>query len=63
MRTETEVVKDWVHFYKASPRGYQANALLAVLRNDGERILGKVLRELQLDKTEALLKAMDKDWI
>jgi hypothetical protein len=24
--------------------------------------LGKVLRELQLDKTEALLKAMDKDW-
>jgi hypothetical protein len=30
--------------------------------NDGEKIAGRVLRELQLDKTLDLLKAMDKDW-
>lgn len=56
------MVRDWIGFYKASPKGYQANALLAVLRNDGERILSKVLRELNLGHTVDLLKAMDKDW-
>lgn len=62
MRSESEVVKDWIAFYKASPKGYQAKALGAVLRNDGEKILNRVLRELQLEKTADLLRAMDKDW-
>jgi hypothetical protein len=57
-----ERVHEWMHYYKAAPKLYQALALLAVLRNDGEKILGRVLRELQLDKTLDLLKAMDKDW-
>jgi hypothetical protein len=55
-------VHEWMHYYKAAPKLYQALALLACLRNDGEKIAGRVLRELQLDKTLDLLKAMDKDW-
>lgn len=62
MRTETDEVRDWVHFYKASPKLYQANALSAVLRSSGEKVLNRVLRELSLEKTVDLLKEMDKDW-
>lgn len=62
MRTETDTVHDWIAYYKASPKLYQALALLAVLRNDGEKVLNRVLRELGLDRTADLLKAMDKDW-
>ena len=59
--SESERVKDWVHFYKASPKLYQALALCAILRNDGEGVLRKVLSELRLADTVDLLKAMDKD--
>lgn len=62
MSSEQDMVQRWVSYYRVSPKGYQAKALGAVLRNDGERILGRVLRELQLEKTVDLLKAMDKDW-
>lgn len=63
MRNESDVVKEWVHFYKASPKSYQANALLAVLRNSGPKVLNRVLQELNLVKTADLLSEMDKDWI
>lgn len=42
-------MREWVGFYKASPAGYQVNALIAVLRNDNEKILAAVLRELGLE--------------
>jgi hypothetical protein len=61
--SETDKVREWVHFYKASPRLYQASALLAVLRSDGEKVLNRVLRELNLEKTTDLLSEMNKDWI
>lgn len=56
------MVRDWVNYYRVSPKGYQAKALGAVLRNSGEKILSRVLQELQLEKTADLLRAMDKDW-
>jgi hypothetical protein len=59
--TETEKVAEWIHFYKASPKGYQANALRAILKNDGEKLLNRVLRELKLEKTVDLLNEMG-DW-
>lgn len=62
MRSENEIVADWVRYYKACPKGYQAKALCAVLRNDGEKVLGRVLRELDLEKTVNLLMGMLKDW-
>jgi hypothetical protein len=61
--TESERVKQWCGFYKASPKLYQAHALLAVLRSDGEKVLNRVLRELSLEKTTDLLSEMNKDWI
>lgn len=56
--TEAERIREWVNWYKVSSPGYQANALLAVLRNDGEGMLRKVLGELGLTDSAALLKAM-----
>ena len=58
--TESERIKEWVSFYKASPPGYQVNALIAVLWNDGEKTLSSVLRELGLEHSLALVKEVGK---
>lgn len=47
-----------MRWYKASSPGYQTNALLAVLKNDGMKMLETVLRELGLQKSSDLLKEM-----
>jgi hypothetical protein len=59
--TESERVREWIAFYKASPSGYQVNALRAVLKNDGSKMLGMVLRELRLERTVDLLSEMNKE--
>lgn len=62
MRTESEVLSDWVIYYKKCPKLYQPLALLAILRGDGPKMLSKVLRELKLEKTADLLSEMERDW-
>lgn len=47
---------DWVRFYKQSPLKYEMNALIAVLKSDGEEMLMAVLKELSLTKSEELVK-------
>lgn len=54
--TETERVKEWVAWYRASSQKYSMNALLAVLETDGEKMLGMVLRELGLVMSLELIK-------
>jgi hypothetical protein len=53
---ETERVKDWANFYRASAQKSSLNALLACLETDGERVLGKVLLELGLASALDLIK-------
>lgn len=52
---------DWVHFYKQSPAKYNMNALIAVYRNDGERMLQSVLKELGLTLSVDLVKDAAKN--
>ena len=59
---ETERAKDWVAFYKQSPQKYNMNALIAVLRTDGERMLARVLRELGLERSSDLVKDAEKNY-
>lgn len=47
---------DWVRFYKQSPLKYEMNALIAVLKSDGEQMLLEVLKELGLTKSVDLVK-------
>lgn len=54
--TELERVREWAAFYKQSPLRYNMNALIAVYRNDGEKMLGKVLTELGLERSVDLVK-------
>lgn len=54
--TDSERVQEWVGFYKASPAGYQMNALMAVLMNDNEKTLAQVLRQLGLESSLELVK-------
>jgi hypothetical protein len=49
-----------VHYYKISPSGYHASALIAVLRNDGPTILKGVLRALGLESSADLIADMEK---
>ena len=58
--TETERLREWVNWYKVSSPGYQTNALLAILRNDGEKMLQKALSELGLASALDLIVDMDK---
>jgi hypothetical protein len=58
--TERQRIADWVRWFEISVQGYQTNALLAVLRNDGEQMLRSVLKELKLTDSVSLLKEMDK---
>lgn len=60
--TELERAKDWVAFYKQSPQKYSMNALIAVLRTDGERMLARVLRELGLERSSDLVKDAEKNY-
>ena len=60
MSNENSRVKDWAAFYRQSPTKYQMNALIAVLRTDGDRMLMKVLRELGLESSLDLVKDADK---
>ena len=59
--TEAERVKNWCAFYKQSPQKYNMNALLAVLKNDGEKMLQAVLRELGLERSLELVKDAAKN--
>jgi hypothetical protein len=54
--TESDKVKEWAAFYRASPQKYNMNALLAVLENDGEKVLTRVLSELGLTSSLDLVK-------
>jgi hypothetical protein len=58
--TERQRIAEWVRWFEISVPGYQTNALLAILRNDGEKILRAVLKELKLTESADLLKEMDK---
>lgn len=60
MATELERIREWASWYKASTAGYQTNALLAVLENDGEKMLRSVLKELGLTDSANLLMEMAK---
>lgn len=47
---------EWCAFYRKSPLKYEMNALIAVYKNDGEKMLGLVLRELGLSNSSDLVK-------
>lgn len=52
--TEGERLDEWVRYYKACK--LKVTALEAVLVNDGEKMLGQVLKRLSLEKSVDLLK-------
>lgn len=54
--SERERIMDWVKYYRISPAGYNFSALIAVYRNDGEKILQAVLKELGLTVSSDLVK-------
>jgi hypothetical protein len=56
----TDRLNDWVRFYQISVEGYQLNALLAVLNNDGPQMLQLVLKKLGLVSSLALIQDMKK---
>lgn len=58
---EAERVKNWVAVYRQSPLKYNCNALISVLRTDGERMLKLVLKELGLELSVDLVKDADKN--
>jgi len=61
--TEKERLSEWVRWVKISTPGYQVNALLAVLENDGEKMMTAVLKELGWMDSLSLLKGMaEKSW-
>ena len=53
---EHERVADWVRYFEVSQN--KANALLAVLENDGEKCLGTVLKKLGLASALDVVKAL-----
>ena len=59
--TKTERVKEWAAYYRASPLKYNMNALLAVLKTDGEKMLADVLREIGLESSLELVKDAAKN--
>ena len=59
---ESERAREWIHFYKQSPQKYNMNALIAVLRSDGEKMLNRVLQELGLESASALVKDAEKNY-
>jgi hypothetical protein len=59
-QTEKQRVDEWTRWYRVSSPGYQTNALLAVLENDGPKMLQTVLRELGLVSALDLILDMSK---
>ena len=53
---QRERITEWKRWYEASSPGYQMNALLAILKNDGEQMLMAVLKELGLTDSISLIK-------
>ena len=52
-------ISDWCRFVDASADpSYKPKALLAVLKTDGPRALGDVLKRLKLERSEDLVRAM-----
>ena len=54
-------IKEWVAWVRAASktdRTYIPKALLAVLLNDGPRVLAAVLSELGMDRSQSLIEAM-----
>jgi hypothetical protein len=49
-----------VRWWKIGPPGYQYNSLVAILRNDGPKMLQQVLKELGLVSALDLIVEMDK---
>lgn len=56
--TEAERIEEWVRHFKVCH--LKVNALCAVLENDGEQILLKVLKKLGMESTLELIKAEKK---
>jgi hypothetical protein len=54
--TEAERVREWVNYIRVTERHYEMGALLTVLKNDGEKILLRVLTELGLLRSVDLVK-------
>lgn len=59
--TDLERARDWANFYRISSPGYHFKALQAVLVNDGEKMLAKVLQELDLERSLELVKDAQKN--
>lgn len=59
--TENERKMDWVRLYKSSPLKYNMNALISVFKNDGEKMLSLVLKELGLAMSVDLVKDATKN--
>jgi hypothetical protein len=58
----TDKVHDWVTYYRKSSRvGYNFNALVAIYKADGERVLVSVLKELGLTLSVDLVKDASGD--
>lgn len=58
--TETQRLDEWVKWYEVS--GLKMNALLAVLENDGEKMLTRVMGRLGLESASSVVKACRNDW-
>lgn len=50
----------WVEYVKASPPGYYASALSAVLRADGKEMLSSVLKQLGWTLSTDFIEAHSK---
>ena len=59
--TEKERIKDWVTYYRISPAGYNFQALMNIYKNDGEKMLLAVLRELSMTASVDLVKDAAKN--
>jgi hypothetical protein len=53
---EEERYQDWLRYIRVTERHYEMSALLTVLRNDGERMLLRVLKGLGLERSADLVK-------
>ena len=54
--TEEERCQEWLRYIRVTERHYEMSALLVVLRNDGERMLLRVLKGLGLERSVDLVK-------
>jgi hypothetical protein len=58
----TDKLQDWVIYYRKSARvGYNFNALVAIYKTDGEKMLVAVLKELGLTVSAELVKDAAKN--